>query len=143
MQPPHRNGYTIQLFGAKNIPVPLPLLGGVEVETTLLQNPSYQQVGPFDYWEDDAFAFGHAELTIGAQTEAKNYEDIYTELFVAAQDISLYRIWNYLPKINSGESDQERYKQFCEGRSNAFKLAHGDSGFSHMPAATCAGAEGD
>ena len=32
----------------------------------------------------------------------------------------LIRVWNYMPDINRGEGEQERYKQFCLGRLDAF-----------------------
>lgn len=47
------------------------------------------------------------------------------------------RAWNYLPNINHGLGDQERYKQFCEGRHQAFAA----SGIDHAsyPAASALG----
>lgn len=35
----------------------------------------------------------------------------------------IMRVWNYLPAINLGNGDQERYKQFCSGRQQAFEQA--------------------
>ncbi len=32
----------------------------------------------------------------------------------------IIRAWNYLPDINAGEGDDERYKHFCSGRHEAF-----------------------
>lgn len=48
------------------------------------------------------------------------------------------RIWNYIGAINHGDGDQERYKQFCEGR------AHGQGDFfaEGYPAATAIGHHG-
>ena len=31
------------------------------------------------------------------------------------------RFWNYMPAINCGEGDLEKYRQFCTGRFNSFK----------------------
>ena len=49
----------------------------------------------------------------------------------------LWKIWHYIPQINSGEGDQERYRQFCVGRAAAL----GDDPAAHpaMPAATAIG----
>lgn len=33
---------------------------------------------------------------------------------------SIVRLWNYLPHINQGEGDSERYRRFCLGRQRAF-----------------------
>ena len=47
----------------------------------------------------------------------------YVQLLQAVQRLGfghLVRIWNYLPAINEGEGDAERYRQFCLGRFEAF-----------------------
>jgi chorismate lyase/3-hydroxybenzoate synthase len=49
------------------------------------------------------------------------------------------RIWNYIGAINQGEGDQERYKQFCDGRASG-QGAFFAEGF---PAATAIGHHGD
>ncbi len=36
----------------------------------------------------------------------------------------LVRVWNYMADINSGDGDQERYRQFCLGRMRAFADNH-------------------
>lgn len=41
--------------------------------------------------------------------------------FIESQDCPhLVRVWNYMADINSGTGDQERYRQFCLGRLQAF-----------------------
>lgn len=45
------------------------------------------------------------------------------------------RIWNYLDAITLGEGDDERYRQFCVGRAEAF----GESWRGAYPAATAIG----
>lgn len=62
----------------------------------------------------------------------------YTILLQALQDRNyphLLRVWNYLPRINDGDGDNERYKQFCLGRHQAF--SHDQQ--YHYPAATAVG----
>ena len=48
----------------------------------------------------------------------------------------LLRIWNYLPAINEGEGDAERYRRFCVGRARGVDGAFNDP----PPAATAIGA---
>jgi len=50
------------------------------------------------------------------------------------------RMWNVVPRLNEGEGDDERYKQFCIGRARAFDelLTPG----SRPPAASCVGFDG-
>jgi chorismate lyase / 3-hydroxybenzoate synthase len=45
------------------------------------------------------------------------------------------RIWNYIPNINDGDGDAERYKQFCDGRAAGL----GDFFAEGFPAATAIG----
>ncbi|HKS53881.1 MAG TPA: hypothetical protein VJS12_01280 [Steroidobacteraceae bacterium] len=47
----------------------------------------------------------------------------------------LLRMWNYLDAINEGESDAERYRQFCMGRALGLARPNG----KRLPAATAVG----
>ncbi|RYZ86736.1 MAG: dioxygenase [Moraxellaceae bacterium] len=50
-------------------------------------------------------------------------EDAYSRLFRVITDAGFpypFRIWNFIPNINSGAGDREEYKKFCVGRLNAF-----------------------
>lgn len=48
------------------------------------------------------------------------------------------KIWNYIPAINEGAGDEERYRQFCLGRADAVLIDPGD--LPPLPAATAIGA---
>jgi chorismate lyase/3-hydroxybenzoate synthase len=48
------------------------------------------------------------------------------------------KIWNYIPAINEGAGDDERYRQFCLGRADAVLIDPGD--LPPLPAATAIGA---
>jgi len=54
----------------------------------------------------------------------------------------LLRIWNYLPRINEGAGDDERYRLFNIGRAQAFErwLGSRESGF---PSSSAVGTPGD
>lgn len=54
---------------------------------------------------------------------------------------NLLRAWNYMPDINGGESDEERYKQFCHGRHDAFSAESYSA--SDFPAACALGHHSD
>jgi len=59
--------------------------------------------------------------------------------FLASQaESQVLRIWNYLPDINAGEGDDERYKRFCNGRA----LGMGGTFTGGFPAATAIGSPG-
>lgn len=54
---------------------------------------------------------------------------------------ALLRIWNYMPAINAGDGDAERYRRFCVGRSRA--LEHSGVDEHDLCAATAVGTHGD
>jgi chorismate lyase/3-hydroxybenzoate synthase len=65
-------------------------------------------------------------------------EHAYSQLcgFVSAQgEHHVQRIWNYLGGINKGAGDEERYKQFCDGRVRGMGAFFADG----FPAATAIG----
>ena len=49
----------------------------------------------------------------------------------------LLKAWHYLPGINMGDGDQERYRQFCAGRAEALHAL--DESQTLLPAATAIG----
>lgn len=51
------------------------------------------------------------------------------------------KIWNYIPGINEGSGDEERYRQFCLGRADAVLIDPGD--LPPLPAATAIGTDSD
>ncbi|GMU67119.1 MAG: hypothetical protein AMXMBFR36_33930 [Acidobacteriota bacterium] len=50
----------------------------------------------------------------------------------------LVRVWNYLPRINEGEGDFERYRRFNAGRARAFVERFGASGVESLFSASSA-----
>jgi chorismate lyase / 3-hydroxybenzoate synthase len=61
-----------------------------------------------------------------ASDPADAVEAAYAHLLEVARAsgcASLLRAWNYLPAINAGEGDAERYRRFCLGRAAALEAA--------------------
>lgn len=76
-------------------------------------------------------------LGIGAATECA-----YRTLLDAVRGSSepyILRIWNYFARINDGDGDDERYRQFCVGRARAVDAAFN----APPPAATAIGTDGE
>lgn len=94
-------------------------------------------------WVDSRFRFGIMTRPIGADPVAAVATELYGELFEASRDAHLYRIWNYLPRINQGEGDEETYRQYCLGRSKAFAARFGAAAERRMPAGSCLGRDDD
>lgn len=79
-------------------------------------------------------------MAIGGDDVAPATEALYRRIFQCLEKQQfrhLLRVWNFLPGINEGAGDSERYKAFCAGRARAFDdcpLAQGQ-----YPAATAIG----
>lgn len=75
------------------------------------------------HWAQDAHCLiGHVTVPLDGDTRAITWQ-LYRQLlvFVARSDFPcLLRIWNYLPRINTGDGDGELYRRFCIGRAQAF-----------------------
>ncbi len=84
-------------------------------------------------WPDDA----HSDPAAAAETA-------YRELLAVAAEQGcreMLRAWNYLPAINAGVGDAERYRRFCLGRAVALKAAgYGDG---ELCAGTAIGSDED
>ncbi len=97
--------------------------------------------GPIRYAHDGKSLFAHLEIADPADSDLSQvvfhaYQQLFR--FVLGQEYPhVIRVWNVVPNLNCGKGDQERYKQFCVGRSLAFEgllLAH-----APHPAASCVG----
>lgn len=65
-------------------------------------------------------------------------QDYYQKLFTHIADLGypyLFRMWNYIPKINDESTGLERYRAFCLGRNCAFERRF-DGAVGSLPAAT-------
>ena len=94
-------------------------------------------------WDGLHFAQG-ANLTMGHIAIEANAAGIRASSRLAYERLQSYleqaphpwalKIWNYVPGINHGEGDAERYRQFCLGRAEAVSI---DPAISPpLPAAT-------
>ena len=91
--------------------------------------------------------FTQGDLLLGCLTEpmtderalARQTQALYQRVLRAARGRHLYRIWNYVPRINAQTGGFENYRAFCQGRSLAFEAEAG-AGFPQiLPAASGVG----
>lgn len=65
---------------------------------------------------------------------------LYDELLAETADMQLYRLWNFVPRINDEFQGQENYRSFNTGRWNAFAGKYGEADMNrHLPAASAVG----
>jgi chorismate lyase/3-hydroxybenzoate synthase len=84
--------------------------------------------GRVDWWQAGNVLFlACLQADDGTVDAAELTESGYRELLGVAEARGcprLLRAWNFLPSINRGEGDAERYRRFCLGRGHALE-AHG------------------
>jgi chorismate lyase/3-hydroxybenzoate synthase len=122
----------------------------VPVALTQLDGPSRVEVwrskGPIKTgsWDGLKFAqgelltMGHIALDLGECDDMRECSRVAYDLLQSYLQQSPHpwplKIWNYIPGINDGEGDDERYRQFCLGRAEAVPIDPGGS--PPLPAAT-------
>ena len=129
---------------ARHIRIGLPQLGG---QTT---TEVWRTESPVQHWNREHISAAwcdhysllqiHVPLADFSGTRAAArfaYQELLTFADQAEHSWPL-KIWHHVPAINAGEGDEENYRQFCEGRAEAFPGDIGDQ--PSMPAATAIGA---
>jgi len=67
---------------------------------------------------------------------------LYDELLERTAGLNLYRLWNFVPRINEKSRGQENYHCFNSGRWKAFAEVYGEAEMhSHLSAASAVGLE--
>ncbi|MDB6168046.1 MAG: hypothetical protein JWM88_910 [Verrucomicrobia bacterium] len=74
------------------------------------------------------------EAGFAAQAQA-----LYQRVLAAVRGRHLYRIWNYVPRINGLAAGFENYRAFCQGRSLAFEAESGAGFPGVLPSASAVG----
>ena len=131
----------------RHVPVALPQLDSEQqVEVWRCDGPI--KSGSWDllrFAQGEQLTMGHIALDlreIGSMREASHlaYDVLQSYLRQSPHPWPL-KIWNYIPAINEGAGDDERYRQFCLGRAEAVLIDPGDR--PPLPAATGIGTPSD
>ena len=111
-------------------------------------SPTQGRCGAIHYRHDDGVLFGVIELPeTGFAASADKTplqqatESAYGQVFALLDTLRfphLFRCWNYIADINAHSFGLERYRQFNQGRQDAF-LAHGRDVLGNVPAACALG----
>ena len=84
---------------------------------------------------------GHISEVYAGDDLALQSQRLYQRILQACRGRSMYRIWNYVPRINVVNGGIEQYRAFCRGRSLAFEPAWGPEYKRFLPAASAVGCE--
>lgn len=126
-------------------PVLVPAGGGQLVECWSAAGPvSVGQRGALRYSHDAELLFGTLQL---AESDAADLESntatAYGQIFALLDELAfahVWRVWNFIPHINSEAAGLERYRRFNVARQEAFAAA-GRAALAAVPAASAVGSE--
>jgi chorismate lyase/3-hydroxybenzoate synthase len=148
--PPAAMPLTIEFGAASAGAAHEPACPGLRLSIPLLAGEAGEKI--FDEvcpaGEQDGFRlFRGGGLLLGCALEparpdlAGQTQRLYQRLIALSHGRHLYRIWNYVPRINAHTAGFERYHAFCRGRSLAFEEAHGPGFKRALPAASAVGGD--
>jgi enamine deaminase RidA (YjgF/YER057c/UK114 family) len=90
----------------------------------------------------DGLVVGHAREAVSGDDMEAAARRLYARVLAACSGRQLYRMWNYVPRINEEVAGLENYRAFCKGRSLAFEAAFGAGFERQLPAASAVGSDG-
>ena len=118
----------------------IPVLGGKAREVLFPQPVRGQAGAGLQLFPSDGLLLGCVtEPVADERALVRQTQDLYRRVLTAVRGHHLYRIWNYVPRINALNDGFENYRAFCQGRSLAFEDEAG-AGFPRvLPAASGVG----
>jgi enamine deaminase RidA (YjgF/YER057c/UK114 family) len=120
-----------------------PWLAGRAVDELFARSNAGGESNGFATYEAGGLLFGYGQASLEGGRLAAAARDLYLRMFLATRGLHVYRIWNYVPRINQVEVDLENYRAFCQGRSLAFEEAFGTEFARELSAASAVGCGGN
>jgi hypothetical protein len=128
--------------GAAALPIDLPCLAGAPTEE-IFSGLRAAPAGDVALFHRDGLLVGHAREPFSETTIEADAHRLYARVLAACRGgRHLYRMWNYVPRINGHTAALEHYRAFCKGRSLAFEAAFGAGFERQLPAASAVGSDG-
>jgi chorismate lyase/3-hydroxybenzoate synthase len=124
------------------IGVELPCLAGAARETIFSGLEPEASVEGVTLYRRGGLTIGHAREAFAEASVEADARRLYERVLAATGRRHLYRIWNYVPRINAHTGGLEHYRSFCKGRSLAFEAAFGAGFERQLPAASAVGSDG-
>ena len=129
---PQSRGYGLELH--------IPVLGGGAQEALFPETARPQANAGLPLFTSGDLLLGCVTEPVTDERElARQAQALYGRVLTAVRGHHLYRIWNYVPRINALTGGFENYRAFCQGRSRAFEAEAG-AGFPRvLPSASGVG----
>lgn len=135
-------GETLLASGEAVLRIAAPWLGGTAHEEIFAGATPIKSEHGLSLYRWGGLLLGHAHDPFVERELAARTESVYGRLLEACEGRHLFRIWNYVPRINAVTEGLENYRAFCLGRSLAFERKFGPGFSSILPAASAVGSQG-
>ncbi len=136
-------GDTAQGNEATTLHIAAPWLGGAAREEIFSGAVRIGSENGLDLYRSGGLLLGHAHDPFVDRELASRTLSVYARVLKACEGRHLFRIWNYVPRINALTDGFENYRAFCMGRSLAFEQKFGGGFQSILPAASAVGSHGE
>jgi enamine deaminase RidA (YjgF/YER057c/UK114 family) len=128
---------------APALAVNVPWLAGEATEAIFSDVTPAAAVQGVQLYHCGGLLLGHAHEPFVPQALATRTEALYRRVLSACGNRHLYRIWNYVPQINTLTDGFENYRAFCQGRAQGFEAGLGGKFEPRLPSASAVGSRGD
>lgn len=128
---------------ANSLRIAAPWLGGSSREEIFAGVTPISSEHGLSLYRCGSLLLGHAHDPFIERELAARTETTYKRMLKACEGRHLYRIWNYVPRINALTDGFENYRAFCMGRSLAFEKKLGANFQALLPAASAVGSHGE
>lgn len=131
-----------QASGATSLHIATPWLGGASREEIFSAATLISSEDGLRLYRCGSLLLGHVHDPFVERELAARTQSVYARLLRICEGRHLFRIWNYVPRINALTDGLENYRAFCQGRSLAFEQSFGADFQSLLPAASAVGSHG-
>jgi hypothetical protein len=128
--------------GATSLHIATPWLGGASREEIFSDATLISTEEGLRLYRCGNLLLGHVHDPFVERELAARTQSVYTRLLQICEGRHLFRIWNYVPRINALTDGFENYRAFCQGRSVAFEQGFGADFQAVLPAASAVGSLG-
>lgn len=135
-------GLRIQLGANAGLTVSTPFLAGAEAESIFASAVPLAGGDGVQLYRQGSLLLGHAREAVVSDHFEAAAEVIYGRVLKTVRGRQLYRVWNYVPRINAISDGLENYRAFCLGRAQAFEREFGAGFPGRLPAASGVGCDG-
>lgn len=128
---------------AASFPVEVPVLAGFSEEQIFPPVTVEREEATCALYRSGELLIGCAGDTIATSDLEACTRRLYQRVLSATGSLQLYRIWNYVPRINAQVNGLEHYRAFCRARSMVFENVFGAHYKQQLSAASAVGCGGE